>query len=818
MKLSLFAAGCFAVTFSCFAEIKTPENSKLFVKYTDPLSGVVSYILKPGLIGENQQHLYFTSRSMTDDGRFLVVDYSENEYSSWGVKRAESARKFLGKKKAIVDMLTETVYCLDDGGGIASQIPFLDVENDELYYTRFSATDPSQNKLYKRSLLKDPLKEIVVCDMPMELAKGAKKVSWFCHLTLSHDRTLAFLDSRIDDNHIQGVLNIKTGEYTKWNESGLKNIFHGQINPARNDIALCCWECVPWTDSKGVVHDELRNWWTKYPGEPYPRLQLCEPGKLTMIPTQHTPGATHERWDEQGEGFYWCAGGVWYHDLATGEQYEVSPKGAHAFMSHDRDYVVSDCPVGGWWRGCAWQVYFWNRRSNRGIHLFTYRPAMCPDKDSESHLHPDPHPQFVCHDRYVICTINHADGHMDYAVTPVDELIRKTSIQPVAEFMKDLPAAADPTLVGKRLSEHFLETPPDKHGPKGVTRPFKGDNVPYAVVSLWINALQFAHNTFDTTLEKRLMAEWEPFRKGGAKERMRSQPYHVDFSIFGSIPFQIYLQRGDEDALKLGQWYANTQWAPPKRDDIKKMPEWLQKSTNNIPFEVQVDYQKRGYSPQTRLWIDDMYMITVLQTQAYRATHNETYLRRAVKEALLYLDELQLKDGPVKGLFYHAPDVPYVWGRGDGWMAAGMPLMLRYLRSSALEYHQMLEGYQAMMAALLKYQREDGLWGQLVDGPDSWSETSGSAMFCYGFIEGIKNGWLDPEVYGPAARKAWIALCGKLDEFGNLKDVCIGTGKRNDRQYYLDRPRLVGDPHGQAPMMWCVNALLEPPKVEGRFQ
>ena len=33
----------------------------------------------------------------------------------------------------------------------------------------------------------------------------------------------------------------------------------------------------------------------------------------------------------------------------------------------------------------------------------------------------------------------------------------------------------------------------------------------------------------------------------------------------------------------------------------------------------------------------------------------------------------KVKDGKDAGLFYHAPDVPFVWGRGAGWMAAGMP-------------------------------------------------------------------------------------------------------------------------------------------------
>lgn len=60
-----------------------------------------------------------------------------------------------------------------------------------------------------------------------------------------------------------------------------------------------------------------------------------------------------------------------------------------------------------------------------------------------------------------------------------------------------------------------------------------------------------------------------------------------------------------------------------------------------------------------------MYMITIVQTEAYLVTGDRKYIDRAVKEMVMYLDKLQNKNG----LFFHAPDVPYYWGRGDGWMA-----------------------------------------------------------------------------------------------------------------------------------------------------
>jgi rhamnogalacturonyl hydrolase YesR len=100
------------------------------------------------------------------------------------------------------------------------------------------------------------------------------------------------------------------------------------------------------------------------------------------------------------------------------------------------------------------------------------------------------------------------------------------------------------------------------------------------------------------------------------------------------------------------------------------------------------------------------------------------------------------------------------------------------------------------------------MWRQLIDGPDSWYETSCTGMFTYAFITGVKEGWLDAGKYGPAARKAWLSLITYINKDGDISDVCEGTNKKNSRQYYLDRKRNTGDLHGQAPVLWCATALL----------
>ncbi|MFA5256649.1 MAG: glycoside hydrolase family 88 protein [Opitutales bacterium] len=220
-----------------------------------------------------------------------------------------------------------------------------------------------------------------------------------------------------------------------------------------------------------------------------------------------------------------------------------------------------------------------------------------------------------------------------------------------------------------------------------------------------------------------------------------------------------------------------------------------------------------GITTEARYWVDDMYMISALQVQAYRATGDAKYLDRAALAMTAYLDKLQQPNG----LFFHTDTSPCYWARGNGWYAAGMVEILGELPLDHPHRERIMTGYRKMMKALLEYQSEDGRWRQLIDQPESWLESSGTAMFTYALVVGVKRGWLEPDVYGPAARKAWLAIVANLDDRARVKDVCVGTGEayyqvggepEDQIKYYLDRPRVTGDLHGQAPILWTAAALL----------
>lgn len=326
-----------------------------------------------------------------------------------------------------------------------------------------------------------------------------------------------------------------------------------------------------------------------------------------------------------------------------------------------------------------------------------------------------------------------------------------------------------PQEVGRRVAENWAAKSFEFEGGR---RKF----VIYPEICTWYGALTTAKLTRNKDLQQRLIAKFDRFLTDKGRENINPVA-HVDYSMVGSLPLEIYIQNKDKKYLDFGKTMADKQWSAPTSDGITK---------------------------EARYWIDDMYMITILQVQAYRATKDKKYLDRAALTAATYLAKLQRENG----LFYHADDSFFYWGRGNGWFAAGMAELLAELPKNHPKYAPIMKSFKLMMTSLLKYQAPSGLWRQLVDVPESWEETSGTAMFAFAMVTGVKKGWLDGKIYGAPARKAWLALVAKLDEKAYLRDVCVGTDKGFSVQYYLDRKRETGNLHGQAPMLWTASALM----------
>lgn len=319
----------------------------------------------------------------------------------------------------------------------------------------------------------------------------------------------------------------------------------------------------------------------------------------------------------------------------------------------------------------------------------------------------------------------------------------------------------DPTVIGRKVVDNLLSRDFMLYGDNGLH---------YAEACTAVGALRYANAIQDKELIKKIVARYESML-ASEDDKLITRHSHVDHNVMGIVPLQIYLITGDEKWCTFGLTFADSQWENP-RDD--------------------------GLTEQTRWWIDDMYMVGMLQIQAYRAIGESKYADRAALQLTAYIEKLQQPNG----LFFHGPDFHYHWGRGNGWVASSMAEVLKSLSADHPLREKLMSGYKQMMAALLEYQSDNGMWRQLIDYEYSWAESSCTAMFAYAMTAGVQNGWLNEKEYKPAVDKAWEALCAHVDRHGTIREICIGTGQKDDIEFYLKRPRTLGDFHGQAPFLW----------------
>lgn len=119
------------------------------------------------------------------------------------------------------------------------------------------------------------------------------------------------------------------------------------------------------------------------------------------------------------------------------------------------------------------------------------------------------------------------------------------------------------------------------------------------------------------------------------------------------------------------------------------------------------------------------------------------------------------------------------WSRGNGWVVAALVRTLSLLPKTDPHYNEYLQDFKDMSAALAAIQRPDGFWNVSLHDPNNFGgkETSGTALFTYGFAWGINTGVLDGKKYRPLIDKAWNAMVKDAVHTDGFLGFVQGTGK-----------------------------------------
>jgi unsaturated rhamnogalacturonyl hydrolase len=198
------------------------------------------------------------------------------------------------------------------------------------------------------------------------------------------------------------------------------------------------------------------------------------------------------------------------------------------------------------------------------------------------------------------------------------------------------------------------------------------------------------------------------------------------------------------------------------------------------------------------VWADDLFMSAPYMMRMGTIMGEQRYFDDAARQVVHFNNYLLDK---ATGLYRHGcfdfgrKQSPVAWGRANGWVIWATSEVLRFLPRQHPLRRKIEDIYRSHLRAIVSHQASSGLWHQVLDRPDTYEETSCSAMFIIGLSRGIQLGILD-ESYRQPLMKAWAGLQTRISPDGRVKDICRGTEIGNDVNFYNKRERFDNDPRG----------------------
>ena len=367
-------------------------NSKLFTPWTDPDSGVTSYILTQK-VAPVQEAFYFVNESITRDGRYWWF------YCAFPPSGTSAQGRTLG----VVDFATQEVRHFPDTQ-FSGASPHVDTETGTVYWGMSTS-------IWRRGPAPDDAATLVN-SLPEELVMMRPVGRIATHLTKSADGRAFFIDAAIGLQYVFGALPIDGSDFEHWH-TFQRNHNHAQFSPTDPNLVLFAEENHP-DPITGLRFRIIDRLWLLRRGQ-RPRPVFDTPTRLT-----------HEWWDSDGE-HVWCIKGdtgVWRVNIATQAVEEIAWPGGrwHSHSSATRQYLIGDANP-SFYRGCPSTVNFLNRETGKSVRL-TDNPEMPNYTGAKYHI--DPHPRFCCNDQFVVFTTT-VRGVVDVAIARTADLIARTT-------------------------------------------------------------------------------------------------------------------------------------------------------------------------------------------------------------------------------------------------------------------------------------------------------------------------------------------------------------------------------------------------------
>ena len=224
--------------------------------------------------------------------------------------------------------------------------------------------------------------------------------------------------------------------------------------------------------------------------------------------------------------------------------------------------------------------------------------------------------------------------------------------------------------------------------------------------------------------------------------------YHADDYCVGQTYIELYRKYKDKRMIKPMRDYLDLIIKEPAKGDLKFVN------------------TKEYWATQRWSWCDALFMGPTVWAKMGNVTGKKKYFNFMYQEYKVSTDYLYDKE---EHLYFRdsnyftrkeANGTKVFWGRGNGWVFAGLPVIIRELPAKYEHMDYFVTIYQDMAAKILSLQSADGFWHASLLDPASYPnpEMSATAFFVYGLAWGINNGYLDKATYLPAVVKGWKSM------------------------------------------------------------
>lgn len=272
--------------------------------------------------------------------------------------------------------------------------------------------------------------------------------------------------------------------------------------------------------------------------------------------------------------------------------------------------------------------------------------------------------------------------------------------------------------------------------------------------------------------------------------KLGPRPYHADDQAMGDV--YLSLANSDAASYKAAHVIENFDYVLAHPSDRSLDFRDKRKEVMETPKRTFKD----PYCTLRWCWADAIFMAPPVLAHLAQLTGKQQYLQFMDKEFWATTDylfdseyDLYLRDSR----YFDRKDDQgrrIFWGRGNGWVLAGLARTLEYLPQEFRSTPRYVELFQKLSKTLTTYQNADGSWpSSLLEKHVAKPESSATGLLVFAMAWGVNNNLLDKQTFLPMIQRGWQSLVASIHDDGKVGYVqqvafAPGSATADDTQLY----------------------------------